>query len=71
MALNVYSVNLSGGVTRLNALTGVLELIAGSNITITPGAESLTISASGGGGGSSRAITGCVCGKKIMVAQHF
>lgn len=40
----------SGGVSSLNALTGALTLVAGSNITITPSGTNITISASGGGG---------------------
>lgn len=39
----------SGGVTSLNGQTGDLTLLAGSNITITPGAGTLTIAASGTG----------------------
>ncbi len=35
----------SGGVTSLNGLTGALTLVAGDNITITPGAGTLTIDA--------------------------
>lgn len=39
----------SSGVSSLNSQTGALTLVAGSNITITPGVGTLTISASGGG----------------------
>lgn len=38
-----------GGVTSLNGLTGALTLVAGANITITPGAGTLTIAATGSG----------------------
>ncbi len=38
------------GVTSLNSLTGALSLLAGTNITITPGSGTLTIDAAGGGG---------------------
>lgn len=38
----------SGGVGSLNSLTGDLDLLAGSNITITPGVDSLTIASTGG-----------------------
>lgn len=38
------------GVSSLNGLTGALTLVAGANITITPGAGTLTISSTGGGG---------------------
>jgi hypothetical protein len=34
----------------LNGLTGIVGISAGSNITITPSGNTLTISASGGGG---------------------
>lgn len=37
------------GVSSLNGQTGALSLVAGSNITITPGAGTLTIAASGTG----------------------
>jgi hypothetical protein len=40
-----------GGVTSLNGLTGAVTLAAGSNITITPAGNTLTIAAAGGGGG--------------------
>lgn len=38
------------GVSSLNTLTGALTVLAGSNVTVTPGAGTLTISAVGGGG---------------------
>lgn len=41
----------SGGVISLNGLTGALTLAAGANITITPSGNTLTIAATGGGGG--------------------
>lgn len=45
-------------VTSLNGLVGAVTLIAGANITITPGASTLTISSlSGGGGGISRSVS--------------
>ena len=37
------------GVTSLNGLTGVLSLVAGANITLTVGASTITIAATGGG----------------------
>ena len=40
-----------GGVTSLNSLTGGLNIVAGSNITVTPSGSNITIAASGGGGG--------------------
>jgi hypothetical protein len=39
------------GVSSLNALAGDLNLVAGTNVTITPGAGSLTIASTGGSGG--------------------
>lgn len=38
-----------GGVTSLNTQTGDITLVAGTNITITPGAGTLTINATGTG----------------------
>jgi len=45
--------NLTGGniVKNLNGLTGNITLAAGSNITITPAGNTLTIASTGGGGG--------------------
>jgi hypothetical protein len=40
------------GVTSLNSLAGAINLIAGSNITITPSGNNLTIASTGGGGGT-------------------
>lgn len=44
-----------GGVTSLNGETGALNIVAGSNITVTPSGQNITIASSGGGtpGGSS------------------
>lgn len=39
-----------GGVTSLNSLTGALNLVAGSNITITPSGSNITIASTGGSG---------------------
>jgi len=39
-------------VNTLNGLTGDVTLLAGSNVTITPSGNTLTIAAAGGGGGS-------------------
>lgn len=38
-----------GGVSTINGQSGALTLLAGTNITITPGAGTLTIDATGGG----------------------
>ena len=40
----------TAGVSSLNALTGALTLVQGSNITITPSGSNITIASSGGGG---------------------
>jgi hypothetical protein len=40
----------SSGVTSLNGMTGALTLVAGTNITLVPGAGTITINATGGGG---------------------
>lgn len=40
------------GVSSLNSQTGALNLLAGANITITPGSGTLTIASTGGGSGS-------------------
>lgn len=44
-----YPTSGGGGVSSLNGLTGALTLVAGSGITITPGAGTLTIAATGSG----------------------
>lgn len=41
-----------GGVSSINGLTGAVVLLAGSNITLTPSGQNITISASGVVGGS-------------------
>ena len=41
------------GVTSLNTLTGALTLAAGTGVTLTPSGSTLTIAATGGGGGTS------------------
>jgi hypothetical protein len=41
------------GVTSLNGLTGALTIAPGSGISITPSGNSITIAATGGGGGGS------------------
>lgn len=46
--------NNLAGVTSLNGLTGAVTLLPGNNVTITPsGSNTLTISAAGGGGGTT------------------
>lgn len=39
-----------GAVASLNSLTGALNIVAGSGITVTPAGSSITIAATGGGG---------------------
>lgn len=46
------------GVSSLNSLTGALTLAAGSNITITPSGNTLTIASTGGGGGTPGGSSG-------------
>lgn len=43
----------SGGVASLNSLTGALNVVAGSGITVTPSGSNITIAATGGGGGGT------------------
>jgi len=49
-AWDVYSIVSGNVVTQLNGLTGGVTLAAGSNVTLTPVGNTITISASGGGG---------------------
>jgi hypothetical protein len=58
--VNGYYVEGGGGVQTVNALTGDLTLAAGSNVSITPSGNTLTISAtpSGGGGDITSVIAG-------------
>ncbi len=39
----------TGGVTSLNSETGAITLVAGSNITVTPAGQNITIASTGGG----------------------
>ena len=48
---NFYPV-AGAGVSSLNTLTGAITLAAGSNITLTPSGNTITIASTGGGGGS-------------------
>jgi hypothetical protein len=52
MATNAW-VELPLSVVSLNGLSGAVSLIAGTNVTITPSGNNLTIAATGGGGGGS------------------
>lgn len=49
----------SGGVTSINSLTGAVTLAAGSNITLTPSGNTITIASTGGGSGITQ-LTGYV-----------
>src|SRR6516162_3168487 len=46
-----------GGVTSLNALTGTVNITAGSNVAVTPIGQNIQISATGGGGGGGGVST--------------
>jgi hypothetical protein len=48
----------SGGVSSVNSLAGAVTLAAGSNVTITPSGNTLTIAASGSGGGAVSSVFG-------------
>ncbi len=48
--INIPDYGAAGGVSSLNGQTGALTLVAGTNITIVPGAGTLTINSTGGGG---------------------
>ena len=48
------------GVTSLNTQTGALTLVAGTNVTITAGAGTLTIASTGGGGGTPAGPNGAL-----------
>jgi hypothetical protein len=58
-AWNVYSIVSGNVVTQLNGLTGGVTLAAGSNVTLTPVGNTITISSAGGsGGGGATGATG-------------
>ena len=52
-AWDVYSTVSGSVVTTLNGLSGGVTLAAGSNITLSPVGNTITIASSGGGGGGS------------------
>lgn len=49
---NITFLDASAHVTTVNGLTGAITLTAGSNITLTPVGNTITIASSGGGGGT-------------------
>ena len=51
IAWDIYSTVSGDVVTTLNGLTGGVSLAAGSNVTLTPVGNTITIASSGGGGG--------------------
>lgn len=53
IAWDVYSTVSGNVVTQLNGLTGGVTLAAGSNITLSPLGNTITIASSGGGGGGT------------------
>lgn len=59
-AWDVYSTVSGNVVTQLNGLTGGVTLAAGSNITLIPSGNTITINSSGGGSG------GGICGPYVI-----
>jgi hypothetical protein len=56
----------SGNVVKsLNGLHDGINLVAGSNVTITPSGSSITIAATGGGGGGGGSISGVTAGSGL------
>jgi hypothetical protein len=51
-------INPAAVVTSLNGLHGAVTLSAGSNVTLTPSGQTITIAASGGGGGLTLPFNG-------------
>jgi hypothetical protein len=77
-AWDVYSAVSGNVVTQLNGLTGGVTLAAGSNITLSPVGNTITIASSGGGGGitgpyviSFNGLTGAVTGVTTGTANTF
>ena len=50
------NINAPNIVNRINGLTGDVNFVAGTNITITPAGNTLTIESSGGGGSKTYAV---------------
>jgi len=55
-------------VTSLNGLTGAVTLAAGTGITLTPSGQTITIAASGGGGGLTLPYTASVGSTQTLFA---
>jgi hypothetical protein len=55
--VNGYFTEGGSGVQSLNGLSGSVSLAAGSNVTLTPSGNTLTIAATGGGGGDITGVT--------------
>ena len=76
-AWNVYSTVSGDVVTTLNGLTGGVSLAAGSNVTLTPVGNTITIASSGGGGPvgdyviSFNGLTGAVTGVTTGTSNTF
>ena len=78
-ACDVYSTVSGNVVTKLNGLTGGVTLAAGSNITLTPVGNTITIASSGGGSGSTpinyvisfNGLTGAVTGVTTGTSNTF
>lgn len=57
-----------GGVTTVNGLSGAVTLAPGSNITITPSGNTLTIASTGGGGGITSINTDTTAAQLMVTA---
>lgn len=56
---NISNPSSASGVSSFNTLTGAVVLAAGSNVTLTPVGNTITVASTGGGGGAAwGAITG-------------
>lgn len=62
-----------GGVTSLEGLTGAIDLVAGSGISIATGSGTITITNTGGGGGATFPYTGSaiISGSLIVTGSTF
>lgn len=62
-----------GGVTSLEGLTGAIDLVAGSGISLATGSGTITITNTGGGGGATFPYTGSaiISGSLIVTGSTF